>query len=172
MRFCHLVGAILIAALCAEIHAAQSIRITRAYADGSGASHIALANGQDIAVPKEKGQIGAADIKITSDHQTVGWFVAYPNPDADRAWEKLYSKLVLWRDGKVIRRFSTEQVFWSWDFWQDGRQVRFHAGPLHGAGRFELHDLETGRLITAIDERAPRPCLTGRSRWAINLSVR
>jgi len=166
MRLRYVAGAILLVALHAEIHAAQSVKIARAFADESGTLHVALANGQDIVVPKERGQTGAADIKITSDRQKVGWLVGYPNPDPDRAWEKLYGELVLWRDGKVIRRFSTELVFWSWDFWQDGKQVRFHTGPLHGAGRFELHDLETGRLVKAIDEEVTQTLPD----WAESLS--
>jgi hypothetical protein len=152
MRLCHLGGTLLLVALCAAIAAAQSVKIARAYADGSGALHVVTANGQDIAVPKEKGQIGAEEIKITDDHQTLGWIVVYPNPGPDRSWEKLYGELVLWRNGRVMRRFSTEQVFWSWGFWQDGKQIAFHTGPLHGAGRFELHDLETGRLVAAVNE--------------------
>jgi hypothetical protein len=152
MRLRHLGGTLSIVALWAAVAATQSVMITRAYVDGSGAVHVATANGQDVAVPKEKGQTGAEEIKITNDHQTLGWLVVYPNPDPDRSWEKLDGKLVLWRDGKVMRRFSTEQVFWSWGFWQDGKQVAFHTGPLHGSGRFELHDVETGRLVAAIDD--------------------
>jgi hypothetical protein len=148
----HLGATLLIVALWAALAAAQAVIITRAYADSSGTLHVVTPSGQDIALTKEKGQTGAEEIKITDDHQTLGWLVVYPNPDPDRSWERLYGKLVLWRDGKVLRRFSTEQVFWSWDFWQDGKQVRFHTGPLHGAGRFELHDLETGRLVAAVDE--------------------
>lgn len=152
MRFCYLGGTLLIVVLSAAMAAAQTMKITRAYADSTGALHVVTSNGQDIAVAREKAQSGAEEIKIADDHQTVGWLVAYPNPDSNRSWEKLYGELVLWRDGKVLRRFSTEQVFWSWDFWKEGKQVRFHTGPLHGAGRFELHDLETGRLIASVDE--------------------
>lgn len=152
MRCYHVLGTVLSLALGAQGQAPQSERIARAYADPSGGMHVALTNGQDLAVAKEKGQTGATEIKVSNDRQTAGWFVEYPNPDADRSWEKLHGKLVLWRDGKVLHRYSTEQVFWSWDFWQAGKQVRFHTGPLHGAGRFELHDLETGRLVAAVDE--------------------
>jgi hypothetical protein len=151
MRLRLLGATLLIVAPWAALAAAQAVIITRAYADGSGTLHVVIASGQDIAVTKERGQTGAEEIKITDDHQTLGWLVAYPNPDPN-PWGKLYGKLVLWRGGKVLRRFSTEQVFWSWDFWQGGKQVRFHTGPLHGAGRFELHDLETGRLVAAVDE--------------------
>jgi hypothetical protein len=154
MRLRHLGGAFLIVALWAALAAAQAVMITRAYADGSGTLHVVTANGQDMAVPKEKAQTGAEEIKIANDQQTLGWLVVYPNPNPDRSWEKLYGKLVLWRGGKVMRRYSTEQVFWSWGFWQDGKQVAFHTGPLHGAGRFELHDLETGRRVAAFDEDA------------------
>ncbi|HEV3375472.1 MAG TPA: hypothetical protein VG051_07180 [Candidatus Acidoferrum sp.] len=139
-------------ALWTTLAAAQAVTITRAYADGSGGLHVVTANGKDITVPKEKGQTGAEEIKITNDHQTLGWLVVYPNPDPNRSWEKLYGKLVLWRDGKVLRRFSTEQVFWSWGFWQDGKQVAFHTGPLHGFGRSELHDLTTGFLVAAFND--------------------
>jgi len=154
MRLYHLGGTFLFLALCAAITTAQSVKIAKAYADSSGTLHVTTSNGQDIRIPKEKGQKGAEEIKITEDHQTVGWLVVYPNPDSNRDWEKLYGELVLWRDGKVTRRFSTEQVFWSWDFWEDGKQVRFHTGPLHGAGRFELHDIASGRLLAAVDEEA------------------
>ena len=154
MRLHRLGGPLLIVASWAALAAAQSVMIARAYTDGSGAVHVVTANGQDIAVPKQKGQTGAEEFKIANDHQTLGWLVVYPNPDPDRSWEKLYGELVLWRDGKVLRRFSTEQVFWSWGFWQEGKQVAFHTGPLHGAGRSELHDLATGRLVAAFDEDA------------------
>lgn len=152
MRLRHLGGTVLVVALWATLAAAQAVTIARAYADGSGAAHIVAANGQDIAVPKEKGQTGAEEFKTSNDHQTIGWFVVYPNPDPNRGWEKLYGELILWRDGKVLRRFSTEVVFWSWDFWQDGRQIAFHIGPLHGSGRSELHDVATGRLVAAFND--------------------
>jgi hypothetical protein len=155
----------LLLALCAVIPTAKSSRIARAYADGSGALHIVKADGEEFAVLKEKAQIGAADIKIGDDQQTLGWLVVYPNPDPNRSWEKFYGKLVLWRDGKVLRRFSTEQVFWGWGFWQSGTQIAFHTGPLHGSGRFELHDLDTGRLVASVNEES-RQTLPG---WAESL---
>jgi hypothetical protein len=120
MRLCYVGGTVLLVALSAVTATAQSSLIVRAYADGSGALHIVKADGQDIAVRKEKAQVGAEDIKIGDDQQTLGWLVVYPNPDPNRSWEKLYGQLVLWRDGKVLRRFSTEKVFWGWCFWQSG----------------------------------------------------
>jgi hypothetical protein len=152
MRLRYLTGTLLIVTVWATLAAAQAVMITRAYADHSGTLHVVTANGQDVAVPKEKGQTGAEEIKITDDHQSVGWLVVYPNPDPNRAWEKLYGELILWRDRKVLRRFSTEVVFWSWGFWQDGKQIAFHIGPLHGSGRSELHDVATGRLVAAFND--------------------
>jgi hypothetical protein len=152
MRFRHVCVNLLVAFLSATLAAAQATKITRAYADKSGVVHIVSDGGQDTTVPKNKGQIGAEEIIISNDRRTAGWLVVYPYGEPDRGWENLYGELVLWRNGKVLRRFDTEQVFWSWGFWQDGKQIRFHTGPLHHAGRFELHDLETGRLLAAVDE--------------------
>jgi hypothetical protein len=61
--------------------------------------------------------------------------------------------LIVWRAGKIIQRFSTEQSFYSWTFNGEGKQVAYHVGALHGETKShcELHDARSGRLIAMWD---------------------
>lgn len=129
------------------VHAQQ---ISRAYIDPTGAVHVVLANGSDQKIEKEDTQSGASEVKLAGDG-TVGWFADYSNPDPNRSWEMLAGTLVIWRDGRVLHRFQTAQVFYSWSFVEGGKSVAFHTGPLHGeqSSHCELHDAVTGKLLAA-----------------------
>jgi hypothetical protein len=100
-------------------------------------------------VPKEKGQVGISEAQVAADG-TAGWLVEY---NVDTVSNPISGMLVLWRDGKVIQRFQSEQVFYSWAFYAGGKQVAYHDGPLHGetASHCELHDVTTGRVIDKWD---------------------
>jgi len=114
-----------------------------------GNAQITLANGEKTTIQKEPGQVGISDPKKAPDG-TVGWLaeykvegVSYPVPGT----------LIIWRAGKTIRRFPTEQSFYSWIFYAQGKQVAYHVGPLHGElkSHCELHDATSGRLIAVWD---------------------
>ena len=115
----------------------------------SGAAGITLPDGQRFVVPKEKGQVGISQAQVAADG-TAGWFVEY---NVDTVSFPISGMLVLWRAGKVIQRFQSEQVFYSWAFYAGGKQVAYHDGPLHGetASHCELHDVTTGRVIDKWD---------------------
>src|SRR5690242_6989361 len=82
-------------------------------ASSSGAAEILEADGARRMAPKERGQTGIDHPKTASDGRTAGWLVLYANPDGG---EPLPAMLVIWRSGRIVRRFRTEQVFWSWTF--------------------------------------------------------
>ena len=135
--------------------------ILRVYADQKQQTHVVLKNGKTMVVAGERGQVGIDSIQITEDGQTAGWLVLYPDPDSSSPFA---GTLVLWRSGKVVRRFEADQTFWSWAFYANAQQVAYHVGPTHGAApHCELHDIESGRLLASWDgelDDANRPAWT------------
>jgi hypothetical protein len=118
--------------------------------DSFGAALITLAHRKVTHVPKELGQTGIRDALMASDGRSAGWLVDFP---VEGVSDGVPETLVIWRDGKVTRRFKTEQAFYSWAFLSRGAQVAFHTGPLHGeqSSHCELHDVKTGRRLAEWD---------------------
>lgn len=118
----------------------------RVFADKAGRVHVVAPSGREQVVPGEPNQIGIESAQTARDAQTVGWLVDYADPDSTSPDA---AKLVVFRSGRIIRRFETDQVFWSWAFFSQGRQVAYHVGPTHGeqSSHCELHDVESGRRL-------------------------
>ena len=89
-------------------------------------------------------------VEVADDRHTRGWLILSPNPAGT---SPIATQLRISRDGRVIRTFTTEQVFWSWAFEPGSKRVAFHTGPTHGepASHCELHDIATGKLIESWD---------------------
>jgi hypothetical protein len=140
LRAACLLGALVPVTAMAQLH---PVSVTP---DSSGAALITFAHRRVTHVPKERGQTGISDALMASDGRSAGWLVDY---HVDGVSDGVAETLVIWRDGKVIRRFRTEQAFYSWAFHSKGAQVAFHTGPLHGehASYCELHDVKTGRRL-------------------------
>jgi len=153
IRFRGLAALLPFAALC------QSPAISVS-ATPDGAALVTLANGEKTTVPKEPDQAGIDEPRVAPDG-TAGWLVQY---NVEGVSYPIAGKLVIWRGGKV-RRFPTEQSFYSWAFYAGGKQVAFHVGPLHAEQKShcELHDAASGRLIAQWDgdlESENRPAWT------------
>jgi hypothetical protein len=114
-----------------------------------GAAQITLSSGKKMTIPKERAQVGISEPQTAPDGRTVGWLVEYD----DGGSRPFPGMLVVWRAGKIIRRFPADQSFYSWTFYAGGKQVAYHVGPLHGeeTSHCELHEVETGKLIAAWD---------------------
>jgi hypothetical protein len=55
---------------------------------------------------------------------------------------------VLYRAGRVIQNFPTEQTFWDWQFQDGGKRVAYSTGPTHGgAAQCVLRDVDTGKIV-------------------------
>jgi hypothetical protein len=127
-----------------------------------GAAQITLSGGRTVRIPKERGQVGISDAQVASGGG-VGWFAEY---SVDGVSYPIAGTLVIWRAGKIIRRFQTEQTFYSWAFYAQGKQVAYHAGPLHGEQKShcELRDVASGRKIAGwdgdLDSETTRPAWT------------
>ena len=124
--------------------------LSRVYADRKNHAHVVYANGKNAVVAAERGQIGIDSIQTAENGRTAGWLVLYTDPDGG---SPVAGSLVLWRAGKIVRRFQSDQTFWSWVFHAHGEQVAYHVGPAHGEinSHCELHDIESGHLVASWD---------------------
>ena len=133
-----------LAALTPFVAAAQ--RPVSVTPDSNGAAMITFAHRRVTHVPKERGQTGIHEAVMAADGHSAGWFVDY---HVQGVTDGVPETLVIWRDGKVIRRFKTEQAYYSWAFLSKGARVAYHTGPLHGeqSSHCELREVKTGRLL-------------------------
>ena len=86
---------------------------------------------------------------ISPDAQTAGWLAMYPDP-AIVYYEgaQIAGKLVIYRAGRVLHTFTTEQMFWDWQFRDGGKRVAYSTGPAHGgAAECVLRDVDSGRTL-------------------------
>jgi hypothetical protein len=132
----------------------KHLSVLKVYTDSNDKKNVKIVTAADdpsqhwrmFTLPHEPGQVGIDSVKISDDGFTAGWLVLYEDPDAGTP---VAGKLILWRDGRVVRSFTTGQAFWSWALEGGrGQQVAFHVGPTHGepTSRCELHDVRTGFL--------------------------
>jgi len=115
----------------------------------AGEAQIEFANGKKTTVRKERGQVGISQPQVAFDG-SIGWLADYRVVGAA---EPISGTLVVWRLGKIVRRFGSEQCFYSWAFFAHGTRVAYHTGPLHGDQRShcELRDVASGRLLAVWD---------------------
>jgi hypothetical protein len=154
--------AVIAGSLTAGDAGAQQVQV-QVSEDPTGAARITTRTGSKT-VRKEPGQVGIEDPDVAWDRRTAGWLVMYEMPGV--VSYPIAGMLVVWRGGAVIRRFRTEQTFWSWAFVANGKQVAYHTGPLHGerASHCELRNVSDGRLVAQwsgdLDDAAKRPAWT------------
>ena len=119
--------------------------------DSTGQLHIVKNSGEEILPKKLRAQVAFSDAALSSDGTTAGWLANYSNPDgSDPATDYIPQGLVIYRAGRVLRTFFTEQIFWDWKFLKlDGGQVAYCTGPTHGsAAECSLHEVTTGRHLS------------------------
>ena len=124
--------------------------VEKAYLEAGGRVHIVETGRGDTAVPKEKGQVGSSELRIADDKMTVGWLAEYENCCTSY---NIPLNLVVYRDGRVRQRLGNGLMIYDWRFWENGKQVAFCRGTVHGdsGGHCELHDA-SGRIVDTLDE--------------------
>jgi hypothetical protein len=124
--------------------------IEKVYVDRSGVVHVVPAGGGDRKVRKEKDQTGTWMLRSSEDQSTVGWLAEFGNCCTSYP---IPLKLVIYRNGKVRRRFGDGMMIYDWRFWAEGKQAAFCSGTVHGdsGGHCELHDINTGKTLDTID---------------------
>jgi hypothetical protein len=139
----------------------QSVRL-----DSAGQLAITLSSGTVLSPPRLQDQVSFSQPVISDDHQTVAWLADYADPSASQgSSDRIAGRLVVYRAGHVLRTFRTDQVFWSWHFIDQDRDIAFCTGPTHGgASGCELHRIATGHLKARWDTHSvgdPPPWLHG-----------
>ncbi len=127
--------------------------------DGNSQLHVLSSDGQEVALPKEPGQVGFQSPKISEDGKVIGWLTLYLNCCTSYP---IPLSLVLFSGGKVIHTFKGNELpIWEWNFYAHGTRVAYWQTPTHGNYEpyFELRNVSTGELIQAYDgnsgEQAP-----------------
>ena len=145
MKLCSLIAVMLVVAATsrAQGQAYQSVQL-----DSAGQLSITLSTGAVLSPPKLQDQVGFSQPRISDSHRTVAWLANYADPSApDGSSDRIAGRLVLYRAGHVLRSFDTDQIFWSWQFEHDDREIAFCTGPTHGgATGCELHRSDSGHL--------------------------
>lgn len=128
---------------------ASDVAYRVASVDASGQLHITLEDGRQVLAPKLHDQVAFESPLISPDHQTVGWLVEYPDPSyAHSQANPIAGALILYRNGRIVQKFSTGQVFWDWRFQEGGKEVVYSTGPTHGgATECVLRDVVSGRVM-------------------------
>lgn len=118
--------------------------------DEGGQLHIALGSGKELQPRKAEGQLSFGEPHISPDQRTVGWLVLYPYPDPNGAdsTRPIPGELVIYRENRTIHTFSTDQIFWDWQFQDGGKLVAYSTGPTHGgAAECVLRDTDSGKVM-------------------------
>ncbi len=119
--------------------------------DDQGQLHILLDSDREVLAPKLPSQAAFSSPLISPDRMTVGWLVMYPYPRSspeDYDPGPIPGSLVLYRTEKILHQFTTLQVFWDWQFRDDGKRVAYSTGPTHGgAAQCVLREVDSGRVI-------------------------
>jgi hypothetical protein len=124
--------------------------VERAYVAPDGGVHIVETGRGDVAVPKEKDQVGITELRVADDKKTVGWLAEYENCCTSYP---ISLKLVIYKDGKVRQRLGDGMMIYDWRFWEGGKQAAFCSGTVHGYSgeHCELRDAITGRSLDTLD---------------------
>ena len=117
--------------------------------DAAGQLRITSSTNQEMLAPKLDGQIAFDAPAISDDHRTVGWLAQYPDPTlGGSAGTPLSARLVLYREDRIARTFTTDQTFWDWKFRDAGKRVAYSTGPTHGgASECVLRHTGSGKVI-------------------------
>lgn len=111
-----------------------------------GRIHIFDEHGSDFVPPAEQNQVGCADAEIATNRQAAAWLVNYKNCCTSYP---VPLTLVIYQPGKPLLKLGDELMLGEWHFLDGGKRVAFYSNTVHpnGPGRYELHDVTTGRLL-------------------------
>lgn len=124
----------------AETQRYRSVRL-----DERGQLHLVLSSGREFLPRKLPDQVAFTQPLLSQNHRTVGWLADYSDPGGTSPYS---GTLVLYRSGHLLRKFSTGQTFWSWQFASRNSAVAYCKGPTHGGARdCELRSLISGHLL-------------------------
>jgi hypothetical protein len=142
-----------LASACSLAPASSGPAVTKADLDARGRLHIVTADGREHTIMPKKWQSGGSygSVKISQDGESVGWLAKQMLTPLQAGANYSYAvalELDIWKRGRVIRRFSSEQAIQNWVFLNSGNEVAFTTAPLHGPEVYcTLFDVNSGREL-------------------------
>lgn len=156
---------IALAVLAALSLSARGLEYRSVSVDQDGQLHIVLDSGKEIRPPKSRGQVSFGVPLISLDRRSVGWLAIFPDPaNINNQGTPIAFRLVIYRSGRLLHTFSTEQSFWDWQFQDGGKRVAYSTGPTHGgAAECVLRDVDSGRILARwrVRQGSDRPAWAG-----------
>ena len=119
-------------------------------ADANGRVHIVGSSGQEVLMPKEKGQVGVESLQVAPNKRTAGWLV--DNDNCCTSYP-IALTLIIYRVGKPLLRLGDGMMICDWKFVNDGSQVAFSTNTVHGdfAPHYELHEVANGKVLAKLN---------------------
>jgi hypothetical protein len=123
--------------------------------DANGNLAIVTADGLTVTIRKESGQTSFSTPVLSSSKMAVGTQAMFPNCCTSY---DVPLQLIVYAAGKVHRFTGVNLPIFQWAFADGGTRVAYGQEPTHFgcATHYELRDIESERLIEAVD--IPRPC--------------
>ncbi len=122
-----------------------------------GIRHVFLDAKKNVRILRNNGEIiqltsagRYADPKMAGDRKTLGWLVISQLEVSTNTWHETHSvreRLVIYRNGRMIRTIRPDGFIRSWGFWNAGKHVAIYSGALHFAGFYTLVEVGTGRVV-------------------------
>jgi hypothetical protein len=108
---------------------------------------VVVRGGRMFAVPAARTEMGFHDIKLSPTGAAFGWVGSQSNAGATSY--DIPTHLHLYWQGQLRTFKGIGLPVWDWAFLDNGRRFAFHQETVHGGIgiRYELHDVESGRLI-------------------------
>ena len=107
-------------------------------------------SGKQLLPRKSRGQVAFEQPVISADRRTIGWLAMYPDPTTTYyEGAQLPFQLVIYRAGRVLHTFTTEQVFWDWQFQDGGRRVAIRPG-LHTGEHRNAYFARSGQAVRSV----------------------
>lgn len=115
-----------------------------------GDVHVVYADGREATITRDGMAFGA---RVAPDGATVG-YLAVEHLDDVRPPGKMAigSRLVLFRDGRVLREIAGDPFLRAWGFLASGREVGVEVGALHFAGTLLRFNVASGAQLEAVWE--------------------
>lgn len=133
----------------------------------TGPLHIINDDGSDIVVLNERGDFAVgervipqesfSDIRLTEDHQAIGWLATYMMCAQSYACPL---ELIIYQSGHILRKITPSYgILWSWNFLNGGKKIGVCSGLPHGddSGECELYDTATGKKLAKYSPRSKKP---------------
>jgi hypothetical protein len=123
-------------------------------AEQGGKLRIALRDGRVFTLNRAPGQCAFDNIQIAPDGVTIAWAeggtAEAPEEPPSRSDEQyVASGPIVWRAGRILRRFDAWGAEVNFQFRGKGDQIAIHAGPAHfdDDQAATLYDVATGRAL-------------------------